>query len=67
MFEKWAITLLQILRFDLFANNEQYDVFQIGDLQSSYKLVTKALSIYPKHMRSRELFEKLQEKFSALV
>ncbi|XP_014677351.1 PREDICTED: tetratricopeptide repeat protein 8-like [Priapulus caudatus] len=39
---------------------------KIGDLQSSYKGVKKSLDIFPEHIDSKKLLEKLQEHFSML-
>jgi tetratricopeptide repeat protein 8 len=36
----------------------------MGDLQTSYIVIQKALQAYPSHVSSKELLEKLQKHFS---
>ncbi|XP_037081086.1 tetratricopeptide repeat protein 8-like [Pollicipes pollicipes] len=39
---------------------------KMGDLQSSYIIIKKALEAFPEHVDSTRLFEKLQESFSSV-
>ena len=39
---------------------------QMGDLQSAYVIIKKALEAYPEHVDSARLFEKLQQSFSSV-
>jgi len=38
--------------------------FQMGDLQTSYIVIQKALQAYPSHVSSQELLQKLQKHFA---
>ncbi|XP_046612806.1 tetratricopeptide repeat protein 8 [Neodiprion virginianus] len=38
--------------------------YEVGDLQTSYIVVQRALRAYPNHQESRELFQRLQRHFS---
>lgn len=38
--------------------------FQMGDLQTSYIVIQKALQAYPSHVSSQELLKKLQKHFA---
>lgn len=38
--------------------------FQVGDLQTSYIVIQKALQAYPSHVSSQEILQKLQKHFA---
>ena len=40
--------------------------FKLGDFQSSFELVSKALAAYPGHSDSKELLSQLQHRFTML-
>ncbi|XP_023289125.1 tetratricopeptide repeat protein 8 [Orussus abietinus] len=46
--------------------NSAHLAFEMDDLQTSYNAVKKALTAYPEHCNSKELFKKLEARFSEM-
>jgi hypothetical protein len=41
-------------------------MYNLGDFQEGYRLVQKALAIYPEHEESKELLAQLKQQFTTV-
>lgn len=58
--------MFQMAGASFLLHNPSHLLTQIGNLQSSYTSVKRALETFPEHFDSKELMKQLEQHFAAL-